>query len=85
MLQNNPHHLRLVTYRMPVNFTPEIKCHEICKTGRPFFPTWPSTKELIKSESGSSGPKETVAKISAKMDGISKASCSGQLPRNERQ
>ena len=46
---------------------------------------FPSTKQLIKSESGSSGPKEAVAKVSAMMGGISKASCSGQLPRNERQ
>ena len=30
-------------------------------------------------------PVETVAKISAKMGGISKACCSGQLPHNEQQ
>lgn len=82
---NNPHHLCLVTYHMPVNFVPEIKCHGNSKTSQPFFPTWPCTKQLIKSESGSSGPKETVAKVSAMMGGISKASCSCQLPRNERQ
>ena len=50
-----------------------------------FFPTWLSTTQPIKSKSNSSGPKQTVVKISAMMGGISKASCSGQLPRNERQ
>ena len=81
----NPHHLCMVTYRMPVNFIPKIKSHGNSKTGQPFFPTWPSTKTLIKCEGGSSGPKETVAKVSAMVGGISKASCSCQLPRNERQ
>ena len=81
--ENNPHHLCMVTYHMPVNFIPEMKCHGNSKTGQPFFPMWPSTKQLIKRESGSSGPKETVAKVSAVMGGISKASCSGQLPCNE--
>jgi hypothetical protein len=70
---------------MPVNFVPEVKCHGNSKTGQTFFPTWPSTTKLIKSESSSSGPKQTMAKVSAMMGGISKASCSNQLPRNEQQ
>jgi len=82
---NNPHHLCLVTYHIPPEFIPEIKSHGNSKSNQPFFPTWPSTKELIKQESEHGGPKETVAKVSAQVGGILKATCSGQLPRNERQ
>ena len=70
-------------YHIPPEIIPEIKSHGNSKSNQPFFPTWPSTKQLIKQESEHGGPKEMVAKVSAQVGGILKAMCSGQLPRNE--
>jgi len=81
---NNPHHLGILVYQIPLNFTPQIVKHGNSKRDLPFFPTWPSTKEMIKCES-SCGPKETMSRVCSRAGGIQAAAAPGQLPRNERQ
>ena len=46
---------------------------------------WPSTKEMIKSECETAGPKQAIHCVSEKVGGLMSSSCPGQLPRNERQ
>ena len=57
--------------------------HGNSKSKKPFFPTLPSTKELIAQQR--SGPKETVSIVTAKVGGIVNARSASDLPRNERQ
>ena len=74
----------LVVYYLPRGFTSTIQPHGNSKDPNvEFHPTWPSTKELMKSED--CGPKEGVARISFKVGGILQVCCPGELPRNERQ
>lgn len=81
---HNPHHLCLVSYRLSAGFTPVLSSHGNAKEYSPFHPTWPSTLKRVKEESISSGPKETVERVSSEMGGVLGASAPGQLPRNER-
>ena len=80
-----PHHLALLVYYFPNKCIPVAQKHGNSKTDRPFYPTWESTRELMKSEGKSAGPKEVVGRVSEKVGGIMSSSCPGQLPRNERQ
>ena len=57
--------------------------HGNSKSKKPFFPTLPSTKELIAQQR--SGPKETVSIVTAKVGGIVNARSASDIPRNERQ
>ena len=82
---HNPHHLCLLSYRMPSNFTPIVAPHGNSKTKKPFFPTLPSTKLEIESQSKSSGPKTTLSLVSEKLGGVVDADSPCELPRNERQ
>ena len=70
---------------MPSNFTPIIAPHGNSKTKKPFFPTLPSTKLEIESQSKSSGPKTTLSLVSEKLGGVVDADSPCELPRNERQ
>ena len=40
---------------------------------------------MIKSECETAGPKQAIHHVSVKVGGLMSSSCSGQLPRNERQ
>ena len=82
---HNPHHLCLLSYHMPSNFTPIVAPHGNSKTKKPFFPTLPSTKLEIESQSKSSGPKTTLSLVSEKLGGVVDADSPCELPRNERQ
>ena len=83
--EGKPHHLCLLSYRIPTGFTPVIVPHGNSKSNKPFYPTLPSTKALIAQHSQASGPKHTVSAVSAKVGGIVNARSASQLPRNERQ
>ena len=61
----NPHQYCLACYRIPDGFEPTIVSHGNSKTGRPFYPTLPSTMEQIRHNVQSKGPKETLAIVSA--------------------
>ena len=80
---NSPHHLCLLVYRIPTEFTPSVKQHGNSKREIPFHPTWASTKELIKDECLVQGPKAIVSSISATLGGIIGATGPGELPRND--
>ena len=81
----NPHHLCLVSYRIPEGFTPEVSPHGNDKTMKPFYPTLPSTKAGIESQSKLHGPKQVLAIVSREIGGVQHASSPCELPRNERQ
>ena len=70
---------------MPPGFVPTIKTHGNSKKSIPFHPTWSSTKQQIKVECGTQGPKGVVASLSAAAGGVLAASAPGQLPRGEKQ
>ena len=80
----NPHHLCLVSYRIPTGFTPEVLPHGNDKAMTPFFPTLPSTK-ASNSQETSHGPKQVLATVSRELDGVQHASSPCELPQNERQ
>ena len=72
-------------YYLPSGFTPSISPHGNSKSGNPYYSTLPSTAAHIKGECERSGPKHTVASVSASKGGIVCASYPGELPRNEQQ
>ena len=80
-----PHHLCLVVYRFPPSFVPKISSHGNLKEKRPFYPTWPSTRDLSKSHCINEGPKETIEHVSSQVGGVAQALGPGQLPRSEKQ
>ena len=80
-----PHHLCLVVYRFPPSFVPKISSHGNSKDKRPFFPTWPSTLDLIKDHCLEEGPKATIDYVSSQVGGVTQAQGPGQLPRSEKQ
>ena len=80
-----PHHLCLVVYRFPPSFVAKISSHGNSKDKRPFFPTWLSTRDLLRSHCIDQGPKETVEYISSQVGGVTQAVGPGQLPRSEKQ
>ena len=82
---NNPHHLALLVYHFPPGIIPKAQKHGNAKRDEPFYPSWVSTKELIKSECQASGPKQTVHRVSDQVGGLLSSSYPGQLSRNERQ
>ena len=75
----------MLTYYIPSGFQPYTLPHGNSKSCKPFYPTWPSTLELIKKEGCTSGPKQVVARVSEKVGGVLGASAPGQLPRSEKQ
>ena len=81
----NPHQYCMACYRIPPGFVPTVVSHGNSKTGKPFYPTLPSTLERVRHESRSKGPKQTVASVSAAVGGLTEAECPGALPRNEKQ
>jgi len=62
-----------------------VSLHGNDKTIKPFYPTLPSTKAEIESQSVSRGPKQVVATVSRKHGGVQHASSPCELLRNERQ
>lgn len=62
-----------------------MSLHGNDKTIKPFYPTLPSTKAEIESQSVSRGPKQVVATVSRKHGGVQHASSPCELLRNERQ
>ena len=73
-------------YRLPSGFIPKLACHgNSSKDKKPFFATWPSTLDNIKTECLLQGPKSTIEAVCAKAGGILHATAPGQLPRSEKQ
>ena len=70
---------------MPDGFTPVVSSHGNSKSGKPFFPTLPSTVNKIKRGSDAGGPKEVLSSVSKDVGGVLDASYPGALPRNEQQ
>ena len=83
--QYNPHTLCLVVYYIPNGFTPTIVPHGNSKSGTSYYATLPGMSAHIKEECKHSGPKHTVARVSASKGGIVCASYPGELPRNDQQ
>ena len=77
----NPHHLCLLSYRMPSGFIPSVTPHGNCKSKKPFYPTLPD----IQSQCKFNGPKSTLSLVSKNMGGVTGAKSPYDLPRNERQ
>ena len=75
----------MAVYYIPPGFTPTIVSHGNSKSGKPFFPTLPSTIDRIKKECHSTGPKETVSSVSSVVGCVLDASCPGAIPRGEQQ
>ena len=63
---------------------PTISSHGNSKDKKPFFPTWPSTCDLIKSHC-SKGPKATLHQVSSEVEGLTDSAAPGELPRSEKQ
>ena len=60
--------------------------HGNSKKKVPFYPTLPSTKDMIEElSSKQGGPKQTIRVVSEKVGGVARASSACDLPRNERQ
>ncbi len=74
-----------MSYRIPEGFTPEASPHGNDKAMKPFFPTLPSTKAGVGSQSMSHGPKQVLSIVSRELGGVQNASSPCELPRNERQ
>ena len=70
---------------VPPSFVPTVVSHGNSKEKKPFFSTWPSTRDLINSECLKMGPKGTIEHVTEKVGGILKAVGPGQLPRSEKQ
>ena len=81
----NPHQFCLVCYRIPPGFIPKVVSHGNSKTGKPFYPTLPSTLQCVQRKCQLKGPKQTVATVSAAMGGLTGAQYPGALPRDEKQ
>lgn len=81
----NPHHLCLVSYRMPTDFVPSVTPHGNSKSSVPFFPTLPSTQKAISKQCHSGGPKRVLGAVSKDLGGVLHAKSPCELPRNERQ
>ena len=81
----DPHRLCFVSYNIPRDFVKVVSSHGNSKERVPFYPTLPSTKLLMQSESQHSGPKRTISVVFDKFGGVIGASSSCELPRNERQ
>ena len=79
------HDLCLLVYHIPKDFVPTVLPLGNSKTNKPFFPTWPSTMKMIKTEMAHNGPKEVVAAVSENVGGVLYANAPGELPRGERQ
>lgn len=80
-----PHHLCMIVYHFPPSFVPTIASHGNSKDKKPFFPTWPSTRDLVKSQCLKMGPKDTIQHVTEEVGGVLQAIGPGQLPRSERQ
>ena len=63
-VSNNAHHLALIVHHFPPGIIPKAQRHGNAKRDEPFYPSWVSTKELIKLECQASGPKQTVHRVS---------------------
>lgn len=74
----------MVVYRIPRNFEPTISSHGNSKDKKPFYPTWPSTCDLIKSHC-SKGPKAILHQVSSEVGGLTDSAAPGELPRSEKQ
>ena len=72
-------------YHFPAGFTLTLASRGNAKEKKPYYPTWPSTLDKIKSECLKQGPKATVECLSFAAGGVIGASAPGQLPRDEKQ
>ena len=81
----DPHHLCLLSYRIPAGFQPVVTPHGNSKSSAPFYPTFPSTRQQILEQCSFQGPKNVLRMVSDKIGGITTAKSPCELPRNERQ
>ena len=83
--RGNPHRLCLISYTFPTGQRPKVLPHGNSKKETPFYPTFPSTKSLIKSKVGTGGPKHIMSTVSKSVGGVMSALSPCDLPRSERQ
>ena len=69
-----------MTQTICTDSVPKAQKHGNAKRDEPFYPSWVSTREMIKSECLTSGPKQAVHHVSDKVGGLLSSSCPGQLP-----
>ena len=69
----DPHHLCLLSYRIPSGFQPLVTPHGNSKLSTPFYPTFPSTRKQIVKQSSLQGPKNVICLVSEKIGGITTA------------
>ena len=82
----NPQQYALVLYYFPPGILPTALPHGNSKDSEsPFYPTLPSTSQVIKSEAAQCKPKEAISHMSSKVGSLLTVTSPGQLPRNELQ
>ena len=82
----NPHQYALVVYYFPRGILPTALPHGNSKDSEsPFYPTLPSTSQVIKFEAAQCKPKEAISRVCSKVGSLLTVTSPGQLPRNERQ
>ena len=71
---------------MPLNFKPTIKPHGNAKASndRPFHPTWPSTREKLKS-AATKKPRAAIEEVDKNVGGLFQVGGPGVMPRNAMQ
>uniref|UniRef100_A0A1X7THD2 Uncharacterized protein n=1 Tax=Amphimedon queenslandica TaxID=400682 RepID=A0A1X7THD2_AMPQE len=79
----DPHHLCLLSYRIPRGYKPVVQPHGNLKSLSPFYPTLHSTKQEMRRLCTTISPKGTVGVVSASLGGVVAAKSPCQLPRNE--
>ena len=80
----NPHQYALVVYYFSPGILPTALPHGNSKDSEsPFYPTLPSTSQVIKSEAAQCKPKETISRMSSKVGSLLTVTSPGELPRNE--
>ena len=63
-----------------------VAAHGNSKSSKaPFYPTLPSTMELVKANARAGGPKQVLGVVSKSVGGVVAATSACDLPRNERQ
>ena len=73
-------------YHFPPGILPTALPHGNSKNSEsPFYPTMPSTSQVITSEAAQCKPKEAISRVSSKVQSLLTVKSPGHLPCNERQ
>jgi hypothetical protein len=75
----------LLSYKIPPGGVCIVAHGNSKSSNAPFYPTLPSTKQLVKAKAHVGGPKQVLSVVSKSVGGIVSAASPCDLPRNERQ